>query len=155
MRPEAWRLDSSAYPATLELQTRFGDLDPLGHLNNVALARAYEEGRVRFSTSFSARQLFGVGGRVVVARVVIDYLEEAFYPAPVTVFTGVSRVGGASYAFGQLLMQGGRAAGLAETVLVYTSEGRSSPLPDAFRDALNSRRIAGAPPAASKEPSHA
>lgn len=155
MRPEAWRLDPSAYPAPLEVQTRFGDLDPLGHLNNVALARCYEEGRVRFSTTFSARDLWGAGGRVVVARVAIDYLAEAFYPMPLQVFTGVSRVGGSSYGFGQLLMQDGKPVGLAETVLVYTAAGRSAPLPDAFRDALSSRRIAGAPVTPSKEPSHA
>lgn len=142
MKPEPWRLDATAYPSTLEFPTRFGDLDPLGHLNNVSLARAYEEGRVRFSTSFAARELYADGGRVVVARVAIDYLAEAFYPLPLTVCTGVLRVGGASYSFGQLLLQDGRAVGVAESVLVFTSGGRSAPLPEALREALNARLIA-------------
>jgi len=134
MKPAPWRLDENAYPVTLEVQTRFGDLDPLRHLNNVALARVYEEGRVRLHDRL--RAAFEADGRVVVARVAIDYLGEGRYPAPLTLGTGVLRVGEASYTIGQGLFQQGVCIGVAETVVVYTVSGASRPLPEAVRAAL-------------------
>lgn len=134
MKPEAWRLDPAAYPVSLEVQTRFGDLDPLRHLNNVAIARVYEEGRVRLHDQL--RGGFEAGGRVVVARVAIDYLAEGHYPKPLTVRTGVLRVGGASYVIGQALFQDDRCLGVAESVIVYTQAGVALRLPDAARAAI-------------------
>ncbi|MDQ2764072.1 MAG: acyl-CoA thioesterase, partial [Pseudomonadota bacterium] len=32
-KPESWRLDPASYPHRDVIQTRFQDLDPLGHLN--------------------------------------------------------------------------------------------------------------------------
>ena len=38
MKPSAERLRLSTYPFTTEIEPRFGDMDSLHHLNNVALA---------------------------------------------------------------------------------------------------------------------
>jgi acyl-CoA thioester hydrolase len=134
MRYDPPRLDPPSYPWREEMPTRFSDLDTYGHLNNVAVANLYEEGRIRFSAQLRAAW---AGGRVVVGRVAIDYLGEGRYPAPVTLCTGVLSIGGASYVYGQALFQNDACIGLAETVLVYTAEGRSARLPDAFREALS------------------
>ena len=48
-RPAPWRLDLSRYPDLEEVQTRFQDLDPMGHLNNVAFAAMFEHARVRYN----------------------------------------------------------------------------------------------------------
>ena len=48
MRDDARRRDPAAYATSLTLDTRFGDMDVNGHLNNVAFARLFEETRVRF-----------------------------------------------------------------------------------------------------------
>jgi acyl-CoA thioester hydrolase len=48
-RPDPTRLTPSAYPHSETIQTRFQDLDPLGHINNVAMAALFESGRVRFN----------------------------------------------------------------------------------------------------------
>ena len=78
-RPEAWRLDPASYPHSEPIQTRFQDLDVLGHLNNVAMAALFESGRVRFNRSMN---LAGwAGHRWLVARVEINYLGEGFFPA--------------------------------------------------------------------------
>ena len=134
MRFDPARMDPARYPWREEMPTRFSDLDTYGHLNNVAVANLYEEGRIRFSVQ--VRPVWGEG-RVVVGRVAIDYLGEGRYPAPVTLCTGVLTVGGASYVYGQALFQNGACIGLAETTLVYTAEGRGARLPDAFRDKLS------------------
>ncbi|OYW21856.1 MAG: thioesterase, partial [Sphingomonas sp. 12-62-6] len=48
-RPEAWRLSAEAYPHREIIQTRFQDLDVLGHINNVGMAAILESGRVKFN----------------------------------------------------------------------------------------------------------
>lgn len=134
MRHDPLRLELHRYPFRLEVQSRFGDMDALRHLNNVSIGRFYEEGRVRFSETF--RDIREDGGRVVVGRVAIDYLREGFYPAPLTVGAGVLSVGGASYTYGQALFQDDRCIGLAESVLVYSRDGATARLPQELRDAL-------------------
>ena len=47
-RPAPWRLDPAAYPHHDVIQTRFQDLDVLGHINNVAWAALFETARIRF-----------------------------------------------------------------------------------------------------------
>jgi acyl-CoA thioester hydrolase len=42
MKDDARRRDPAAYPASQTLETRFGDMDVNGHLNNVAFARLFE-----------------------------------------------------------------------------------------------------------------
>ena len=53
-RPEAWRTDIAAYPFSATTETRFQDLDVLGHINNVAMAALFENGRVRFNRSLGS-----------------------------------------------------------------------------------------------------
>jgi hypothetical protein len=66
-RPDPTRLDPATYPVTVTIQTRFQDLDVLGHINNVAMAALFESGRVRFN---QAIKLHGwAGHRWLVARV--------------------------------------------------------------------------------------
>ena len=48
MRPEPFRLERSVYPYFRRVIARFSDMDSEGHLNNVALASFYEDGRVSF-----------------------------------------------------------------------------------------------------------
>ncbi|OQW44506.1 MAG: hypothetical protein A4S16_14285 [Proteobacteria bacterium SG_bin6] len=43
-RPPAWRLEPGAYPHHETIQTRFQDLDVLGHINNVAFAALFDSG---------------------------------------------------------------------------------------------------------------
>ncbi len=138
MKPEPWRLHPETYPFTVDIATRFGDLDRNDHINNVAVAQLYEELRVRFS--HHARE----GGsaelarwtRVVVVEVRISYLRELHYPAPVTAAAGVLKVGNSSYSLGCALFQNGHCASVAEAVLVCFDEGRSQPMPDVVRARL-------------------
>ena len=117
---------------------RFGDIDPLRHLNNVALARFYEDGRVRFVDAIGARAALEPGHGFVVAEVAIQYLAEGRYPDVVTVSTGLLRLGRSSFAMAHALFQSGACIGTAETTLVYVhrAEGDARPLPAGLREAL-------------------
>ncbi len=134
-RHDPRRTDAASYPWSYEAATRFGDLDFNFHLNNVAVAQLYEEGRVRFNTDLRDRYAIG-RPRYLVARVAIDYLGEGAYPAPVTVALATLRLGTTSWTAGLALFQDGACIGLGESVMVFRGESGPAPLPDALRVAL-------------------
>ena len=136
MKPDPRRLEPTGYPFMTEIPTRFGDMDALRHLNNVALAQVYEEGRVRLHRSIAVDVAREKGARTVVVQVTLRYLAEGFYPAPLQVAGGISRIGGSSYEIAQALFQDGRCIGLCDTVIVYTRDRGSAPLPGAYRALL-------------------
>lgn len=146
MRPQAHRLLLGNYPFSIEIATRFGDLDSLGHVNNVSFARLFEEARVRFNLRI--REHSGVKqmhehGRFVLAASDFAYLHEAHYPDPVTVGVGTLRVGKTSYALGCAMFQNGICVATHDAILVYASAGSSNPVPGDVRERLEKNRITG------------
>jgi acyl-CoA thioester hydrolase len=143
--PERLRLDS--YAVRYDTAPRFGDLDPLNHLNNAALARLYEDARVRFTNGSGVREAWEPDCRFVVAEVTISYLAEGFFPDPVTLGSGVLRIGGSSHTIAQGLFQNGRCIGTADTTLVYVSaaDGSARPMNDEMRRRLEALMLRTAP----------
>jgi acyl-CoA thioester hydrolase len=137
-KPSPERLQLSTYPIHRPMELRFGDLDPLRHLNNVAVAQLYEEARVRFLDESGVRERLEPKHWFVIAELSIQYLAEGFYPDPVVLGTGVLRVGGSSFALVHALFQNGRCIGTCDSVLVYVNreEGGARPLPEAARAVL-------------------
>ena len=141
VRPDPARTERHRYPVWLEVPTRFGDLDSLGHLNNVAIAQLYEESRVRLSHTVAAQAGPGLL-RLVLAAFNLHYLAETRYPEPVEVGIGVARIGRSSYTMGQVMYQGGRCVGLADSTLVHAPPTGVVPLPDDVRTILEGLRMA-------------
>ena len=142
MKPDAHRLALPSYAYGTLIEPRFGDMDALRHLNNVALAGIYEEARLRFTSGFSHGPIGDESARPVLAEVRIRYLAEGRYPGALTVGVGVVRLGTSSYVIGQALFQDGACIGTADVVVVWTEHGRPAPIPDAFRAALDAALIA-------------
>ena len=46
MKPHPGRLAPAIYPHTIEVQTRFADVDPQFHLNNMRIVDLYQEARL-------------------------------------------------------------------------------------------------------------
>lgn len=136
MKADPRRLELSLYPAVAEVPPRFGDMDALRHLNNVSLAGIYEEARVILHRRAGAEAAREKGTRTVIGQVQITYLAEAHYPAMLQVGGGVVRIGRTSYLIAQAMFQNGRCVGVADTLIVNTREGRSHPLSEPFRAAL-------------------
>jgi len=140
MKDDPRRRHVAAYPFRIELVPRFGDMDLNRHLNNVAVARFYEEARVRFH--FSLHERPGLERfRVFIAHIAIDYLAEGNWPDPLEVGVGVVHVGGSSYRLGLGMFQRGACIGLCDSVLVHLGEGSSAPLPPLLRAALEDLRL--------------
>ena len=142
MKPEPHRLALASYHYKTIIEPRFGDMDALRHLNNVALAGIYEEGRLRFTSGFNHGPIGDARARPVLAEARIRYLAEGRYPGPLTVGVGVIRLGSSSYVIGQALFQDDACIGLADVVVVWTEHGRPAPIPKTFRTALEAALIA-------------
>jgi len=134
-RHDPRRLDASAYPWSVVVETRFGDMDVNFHLNNVAVAGLYEEARVRFN--WHIRDNFAVGRpQFLVARVEIDYLGEGGYRVPTSMGVAVVATGTSSWRVAMGLFQRGGCIGLCDTVMVHRGDAGPAPIPDLLRTAL-------------------
>ncbi|WP_088310464.1 acyl-CoA thioesterase [Novosphingobium sp. B 225] len=134
-KPDPALLSAGRYPFVHEISTRFADMDPNNHLNNVALAAMFEDGRVRFNHGSGFREGM-VGHRAMVASTEIAYLAEGHFPLPITVHCGVEALGRSSWTVVQMLIQQGKPIAFARSTLVCIRDDRPAPLPDAFRATL-------------------
>ena len=138
-RPEAWRLEPATYPHLEVIQTRFQDLDPLGHLNNVAVAGLFETARVRFNR---AMKLSGWHGhRWLVANITINYLAEGFFPDDVEIATGIGQIGTRSWQILAAAFQNGQCIATCGAVIVMSPSGGVTALPADFRAGLEAHRV--------------
>ena len=135
MRPEPFRLQRQVYPYFRRVIARFSDMDSEGHLNNVALASFYEDGRVSFLRGLTGDERRN-GFRFVIANLDISYLAEAHYPGDYDVGLGVTKIGNTSFGLGGALFSGDRCVGVCDTTQVVVGERRPMPVPAALRQAL-------------------
>ena len=143
-RPDPYRLNLSAYPHSETIQTRFQDLDTLGHINNVAMAALFESGRVRFN---EAMGLAGwAGHRWLVARIEINYLAEGNFPADVEIATGIGEIGTRSWQILSTAFQHGFAIATCDAAIVMSGATGATRLPDDFRAGLEKYRMVLDPP---------
>ena len=91
-RPEPALLDPARYPFTHAATTRFADVDPNQHLNNVALAAMMEDARVRFNLAIGSAIKIGER-RAMVASIGMDYLAQGHFPDPVSVHCAIEGIG--------------------------------------------------------------
>ena len=143
MRDDPRRRDPAAYPWSLEMPTRFADMDVNFHLNNVAIARFFEETRIRFSRELITADAAVERPRYLVAHVAIDYLGEGRYPQPVLMTLGVGVMGRSSFRNQMAMFQDGACLALSDTVLVHRGDAGPAPLPDALRSRLEAFALAG------------
>lgn len=127
-RPKAWQLDPESYPLSLVTQTRFQDIDPNQHLNNVAFATMFENARVLLNRELRPWAERPKNERSMVAAVTINYLREGQYPDDVTICSGISTIGTSSYVIAQAMFQDKHCIATCETVIVCRTNGEGKPL---------------------------
>ncbi|MBB4616838.1 acyl-CoA thioesterase [Sphingomonas abaci] len=131
-RPAPWRLDADRFAHRTLFQTRYQDLDPNGHINNVAYAALFESARVRFNAAIALDRWRDL--RFLVAKVELNYLAEGHFPADVEIATAVGPIGGRSWHLLSTMFQDGVALATCDTVLVASKA--ADGLPPAMRAAL-------------------
>ena len=123
---------------TARVPLRWGDMDALGHVNNVVFLQLLEEARVQFFAGLQTGENHDYG--VLAARHEIDYLKPLQYTVqPVEVRIWVERIGTASFTTAYVMTDpAGDAVCSAKTVIVsiHAASGAAVPMPQALREHL-------------------
>ena len=136
-RTEPRRIAAGHYP----LRVRFSDLDPYGHVNNVAYFEYYQEARIAAITAAAGGPYLGENGypAMVVAQAEVDYLQPIlFRHEGYDMDTWVSHLGRTSMVMEAVIRDGERALSRGRFVLVFVDPptGRSAELSPQGRQIL-------------------
>ena len=141
-KPDPALLDPARFPFICMIEPRFGDLDTNMHINNAALAGIVEDARVRFHAK-SGFHTAVKGIAAMVASFAIEYLGQAFYPAPLIIHVAAMRVGRTSYELVQLVMQEGRIVAFTRATMVCVKDGAPTEIPQLFADSVKPWMLRG------------
>jgi acyl-CoA thioester hydrolase len=118
-KPQPWQLDPASYPFSHRTETRFADMDVLGHINNVSMAGLFEHGRGMFNHAIEVQRR-AAGQRWLIVSVSLDYIAEAHFPQHVDVASGILRIGNSSWDIASAAFQGGECKATCITTIVLT-----------------------------------
>lgn len=118
--------------------SRYSDLDPQGHVNNVVFLDYLQEARIRVFVQTNFAEILNISQ--VMVHQSIDFRRPIFYSTePLTIETWVSSVGNTSYRVKyRILSEAGVLAAEAESVMVCFDNDKAIPIPDSLRSALQS-----------------
>lgn len=134
-KPEAWRLEADSYSISMVIPPRFADLDPLGHINNVAMAGIFENARVHFH-HLLGRHPADMGVRWMVAAVDLKYVAEAHFPYDITVSSGIGHIGNSSWTLFSAAFQQGECVATCDTVMVMQGPKGARIIDQQIRDVM-------------------
>ena len=125
---------------TLDIESRWRDMDAFNHVNNASYLGYVEEARVRWFKSLST-DWAGETAAPVMASVTVNYRRPAHWPETLRIELSAERVGGKSLTLGHRILSASDASVVycdGHTVLVWVDRsGQSVPLPDAVRTACS------------------
>ena len=139
-KPQSWQLDPGSYPFNHRTETRFADMDTLGHINNVAMAGLFEHGRGMFNHAIEVQRR-APGQRWLIVSVNLDYIAEAHFPEHVDIACGILRVGGSSWDIASAAFQGGECKATCITTIVLTDANGPTALPEGLREEFERLRV--------------
>lgn len=140
-KAESWQLNRSNYPFAHSAETRFADLDLLGHINNVSMAGLFEHGRGMFNHSLKSERR-QPGQRWLIASVAINYVAEAHFPEYVEIASGIARIGSSSWDIASAAFQSSGCVATCITTLVLTDETGPVPIPNNLREEYEKLMVA-------------
>ena len=117
-----------------EEKLRNADTDLNGHVNNAVMSSLYEAGRIEVLDA-PAIAAIRAATRIVVAKTLVNFRKELFYPGKVMVGTRIARVGRSSMEFEQAIFATNGEVSTAEAacVLLDRETRKPTPVPDEMR----------------------
>lgn len=125
-----------------EIQVRFKDIDPLGHVNNANHLSYIENARVKYFNEVVGSNINWANQGIILGKVCIDYRQPILLDDKVFVYTGVIKIGNKSFTLKNIIVKeiDGEESILAETEAVMVCydyrKKESIPVPDYWRDAF-------------------
>ncbi len=131
--PEPWRYGVAD-------RTRFGELDALAHVSNVAYLRWFEAFRVHYLRDYGLREYAtATGPRLVLRQVQVDYLAEMKLSEDYIV-TGRTETLRTNSCQMQYAVWSGNLRATGSAVLVFlNADGTKRPIPEALRHQMVAR----------------
>lgn len=124
-RPNGMLTRRDTFRTWTRVSMRYNDLDPLGHVNNAAMAIFLEQARCELITPMLKSHNRNYD--MVLASTRLEYLKELHYPGTVEIGTVAVRVGSKSFTLAHGVFQDGNCAGTGECVMVvFDLEKRAS-----------------------------
>ena len=123
---------------------RWGEMDALGHLNNVSYFRFFEQARIAWFDSMGID--YGtIPEAPVLGTISCRFVKSAVYPVDIEVTTWVGKPGRSSFGMWHRMTRADDPAVIfaeADSVMVWIAmaDGKSRPLPDWVRSELTIRR---------------
>lgn len=137
-------IDRTSAPvvARVPISVRWGDLDAFDHVNNAAFLVYVQEARIIWLSQLGA-QLRDDAKMPVVAAASLNFRRQLGWPARVVVELSIARLGNSSLTIAHRIVDEDDvscvyADGEAVMVWIDPASGRSIPLPDAVRAAIQS-----------------
>lgn len=121
----------------LELAPRFSDTDALGHISNTTLPVWFEEARTPVFRIFHPT-LEAETWPLIIARLEIDLMAQSYWQIPVTIKTGIGKIGNSSFHVVQEAWQGDKQIARGVSVLIhfdYQTE-KALPIPEDIKARL-------------------
>ena len=125
---------------TDRMSMRWGEMDALGHMNNVSYLRYFEEVRIAWFKSLDLEYTAGTEGPIL-GTITCKYLKPAIYPVELEITSYIGKPGNSSFFMWHELYNASDPAerfAEAEAKLVWIDigAGRSRPMPDWLRQML-------------------
>ncbi len=108
------------FPVLATENTRFGDTDAFGHINNAVASTFLESGRSEL-LRFGGVDPAANGCRFVLVRIEIDYRDELNWPGDVVIGSRVAKIGRTSLTCDQAIFQHGICRVVARSTMVHAN----------------------------------
>ena len=118
---------------SMKITPRFGDIDALGHVNNVVLAAWFEQARTAIFRVFDPElRIDKKTFPLIMAHTDYDFVDQLFFQYEVEIRTGVARIGTKSLTVYHEAWQEGRLCSKGNAVIVYYdfNTEKSVPIPE-------------------------
>ena len=122
---------------TDRMTMRWGEMDALGHMNNVSYLRYFEEARISWFESLDIEYRVGGEGPIL-GTITCKYLKPAIYPVEFEITSYIGKPGNSSFFMWHELYNANDpkerfAQAEAKLVWIDIGVGRSRPMPDWIR----------------------
>ncbi len=128
----------------IKIETRWGDMDALGHLNHAKYLTYMENARIDYYASFGFGNMRQAQNpSIILGGMTIDYISQVVHPAALIVCHRINRVGSKSFDFLGAIFQVGKdlpvCTGLFNVISFDYKAQRTVDVPQVIRDNLYSQ----------------
>ena len=122
---------------TFTLRPRYSETDALGHITNTVMPVWFEEARAPIFEIFMPERRLE-DWNLILKKLEVEYVREAFHGAEVEIRTWVSHLGGSSLTVSQEAFQGGELVATGHATLIHFdfTARRPAPIPAGVRRLL-------------------